>query len=1230
MNRAPLVLQSNYSTPRPSFGGKFVRVFLCLFLTWCGCAAANGVLQQPNAVAFEARDGEYVAHGRAYALSLSSGGGVLNIGGHSVRIALADVNPKSSVKGLDPMPGRATYVFGAQRASYALFGRVRWTGIYPGIDAVFRGNQERLEYDFNIAARTDPRRIRLAFSGADEMHVEANGDLVLRAGGFEIRQPKPFAYQIVAGVNQPVDVAYQIGKGAQVGFRIGAYDPERALVIDPAIVFDQTFGGSGSSLAAGFARDSQGNLYVTGNTDSPNFPTVNALQGQPASAPLATTSNSGKTWSNQFLGPSVTVSAIAAAPSAPSVLYVATNAGIFNSSDNGGSFTAAADTGLSGQVSLLAVDAGSSTTLYAATQKGIFISTDGASTWQASTNGIAGTGITVLVAHPTQAGTLYAGVQNPAVLYRSTNSGQSWTPLTLPLDFEQQPPVVIAMAVGSNGSLVVGTPLGPLLLSSDAGNTWTAGANQMVSNNQTIVISPTDPSTVYLVFNSAVMKSTNGGQSFTTLTTFPNPQQYELAIDPRNPSTLYAAAFNVVYQSTNSGATWSSLPLPYAIAPNVTFVSPANSALTLGQAIQFNVSVTKWSPDSGQILYSTYFGGAGSNTATGITVDPSGSAYITGLTSGTNFPVTPGAYQFKATGSSLGEPVFVAKLSPDGSQLDYAALLGNSAYSTPAIAVDSTGEAVIIGATQGNYPVTPNAFESTAGANCAITGGLAGYNTTGAAFVTKLSANGESLVYSTLLGGSCATYGNNLVIDASGNAWVVGSTISSDFPVTSDALQPKYGGGTYDGDGFLARFSPTGSLEYATYIGGPAYDSLNALTFDRSGNIFLTGETAGLSQPSSPNAYQPKASASCYAFSIGPSFYEPQGNAVVLKLDPEAHSVLGLTYEGAPGCLIPTAIAVDGSGEPWIAGGINPAGNSLPSVGPLELGELGFISKFSSDFTRLLFSTAYNSIAGLTLDSSGFAYVAGTTANDSAAYVDKIDATPSAITINSITPAGLPSPEPFLEIAPGEVIQIIGANLGPSTSTPGIINSGVLATTVAGVEVTFSGVAVPLLSVSAQQIDLMAPFELASKTSTSIQVSYNGAKSNIVQAPAVPTNLQALAVMNEDFTLNSESNPAKAGSVLELYLAGAGNSTPPSVDGQVNGLPLASLPLTLQLGWYAQNSAVPNVLPISFTGAAYGLAAGIFQINFEAPPQTENVVLQHVIAPNTFTGGTSFPVYVQQ
>ena len=196
------------------------------------------------------------------------------------------------------------------------------------------------------------------------------------------------------------------------------------------------------------------------------------------------------------------------------------------------------------------------------------------------------------------------------------------------------------------------------------------------------------------------------------------------------------------------------------------------------------------------------------------------------------------------------------------------------------------------------------------------------------------------------------------------------------------------------------------------------------------------------------------------------------------------------------------------------------------------------------------------------------------------------------------------SPSSFPGIAAGEVIRILGKKMGPAAVTPGAIQSGILASNVAGVEVTFDGVPVPLLSVSAQEIDLVAPFELATKAATTIQVQYNGVQSNPVRVAVTGTVLQILGVFNEDFSPNSESHPAQAGSVMSLYLAGAGQTNPPSQDGQINAAPLAAPGMPIQLRWFANDPNNAMALPVTFAGAASNLAAGILQVNFVAPRQS--------------------------
>jgi uncharacterized protein (TIGR03437 family) len=174
---------------------------------------------------------------------------------------------------------------------------------------------------------------------------------------------------------------------------------------------------------------------------------------------------------------------------------------------------------------------------------------------------------------------------------------------------------------------------------------------------------------------------------------------------------------------------------------------------------------------------------------------------------------------------------------------------------------------------------------------------------------------------------------------------------------------------------------------------------------------------------------------------------------------------------------------------------------------------------------------------------------------------------------------------------------LTGKNLGPSAPTPGMFAfNNVLETTVAGVQVTFDGIAAPLLSVSAREIDCITPFELKGRITTA-QVHYNGVASNPVQVPVARIALNLLAVLNDDFTPNSASNPAKPGSTITLYLSGAGDTNPPSQDGTINPAPpyFAAVPITVNNGDYL----------VTWSGAAPGLAAGIVQVNFIAPQKSD-------------------------
>ena len=202
------------------------------------------------------------------------------------------------------------------------------------------------------------------------------------------------------------------------------------------------------------------------------------------------------------------------------------------------------------------------------------------------------------------------------------------------------------------------------------------------------------------------------------------------------------------------------------------------------------------------LSYSTYLGGSSIDVGRGIAVDSSGNAYVAGITSSWDFPITPGAFQTTCSGCSGGtQHVFVTKLNPTGSALVYSTYLGGTNNDSGlGIALDASGGAYVTGITySSDFPTTPGAFQATCG------GGCSGYAD---AFVTKLNPTGSALVYSTYLGGTGSDEGQGIAVDTLGDTYVTGGTLSSDFPTTPGAFQTTCGGGEGNctiGDGFVMK-----------------------------------------------------------------------------------------------------------------------------------------------------------------------------------------------------------------------------------------------------------------------------------------------------------------------------------------------------------------------------------------------------------------------------------------
>jgi hypothetical protein len=200
-----------------------------------------------------------------------------------LRMKLAGASPSPAITGESEMGVRTNYFIGNDPEKWhtdvARYERVRYAQVYPGVDMIYYGQQQQLEYDFEVAPGADAGQIALEFAGVKRVKVERQtGDLVLQTAGGEVRQRKPGAYQEVGGVRREVESRYVVQGKRKVGIEVGEYDPTQRLVIDPALSYSTYLGGSSYDYGTGIAVDSSGIAYVTGYTYSSNFPTKNQYQ----------------------------------------------------------------------------------------------------------------------------------------------------------------------------------------------------------------------------------------------------------------------------------------------------------------------------------------------------------------------------------------------------------------------------------------------------------------------------------------------------------------------------------------------------------------------------------------------------------------------------------------------------------------------------------------------------------------------------------------------------------------------------------------------------------------------------------------------------------------------------------------------------------------------------------------------------------------------------------------
>jgi hypothetical protein len=404
---------------------------------------------------------------------------------------------------------------------------------------------------------------------------------------------------------------------------------------------------------------------------------------------------------------------------------------------------------------------------------------------------------------------------------------------------------------------------------------------------------------------------------------------------------------------------------------------PSHNSVQLNREGSPDAFVAKLNAAGNALIYSTYLGGSDFDGGAGIAVDRRGQAYITGITwSEDDFPTTPKAVQPVAEGSP---DAFVAKLNAAGNALIYSTYLGGSGGDGGAgIAVDPRGQAYVVGTTwsfSNDFP-TQNPLQPARGSF--------GYND---AFVAKLTAAGNALVYSTYLGGSYHEYGEDITVDSYGQAYIVGWTVSDNFPTTPKALQPVFSGGTPEfdldyppSDAFVAKFSAAGNtLIYSTYLGGRSWDSGHGIAVDARGQAYVAGETVSDDFPIQ-KALQP------VRYGIGRA-----SDAFVAKINPIGSKLIYSTYLGGRGRDSGTDIAVTPRGQASVTGHTDsvdfPIQRALQSI----LGDPGyadaFVTQLNAAGNAFVYSTylggnSWDRGYGIAVDLRNQVYVAGSTSSD--------------------------------------------------------------------------------------------------------------------------------------------------------------------------------------------------------------------------------------------------------
>lgn len=602
------------------------------------------------------------------------------------RMRLVGADPLASATGVEPLDYKSNYFRGASSdgtvTAVPNFGKVRFSDIYPGIDVVYYGKQQQLEYDLIVAPNADPALIKLRFDGVQRTAIAPSGDLSLTIGNRKFGLLKPVAYQDIDGHRKSVEATYALSADGDVGFTVAKYDRSKPLVIDPILSYSSFVWGFGG---ADVAVDAAGNAYVVGRIQATDLPATGYQRARAGST-------------DAFI--------LKLDPTGSKVLY-ATYLGARNSETYGAK---------------IAVDGAGNAYVTGTASSASFPVTAGVfqSTFEIGASFVTklnATGSSLLYSTFVNGGTTITGIKvdasGNAFLTGSSSSLAATAGAYKAKSTYSRAPFVAKL--NSNGSAMAF-----MTYLTDGGTGETANSIAIDSAG-----------------NAYVTGMANGGIPMVAgfqMSSAGNTDAYVAKLNSSGTALVYATYLGGAAADKGNGIAVDANGQAF-----ITGITSSDNFPTTGGVFQpykgysgdkvSNAFITKLNAAGNALLYSSYLGGRwcltagvysclsfgseGIDIGVAVAVDAAGYAYVGGLATSIGFPLVDAIHPIRSAGDEARSK-FVAKVAPGGERLIYSTVVGGrTPYETlDGLALDASGSVYVVGRTSDNHPVTATSVKA--------------------------------------------------------------------------------------------------------------------------------------------------------------------------------------------------------------------------------------------------------------------------------------------------------------------------------------------------------------------------------------------------------------------------------------------------------------------------------------------------------------------------------------